>query len=314
MKRETIRPATEAQWLDLRKQDVTSTMVSALYGLSPYLTEFELWHSKRSGLELPFEPNERIRKGQCIQDYAAEEVARKHGWTVWRMDEYIRIPELRMGSSFDYRVKCPERGDGVLEIKAVDYFRHKAAWVDGEAPEHIEIQLQHQLEVADKYEWGMIAAFTSIYDWHEYERDRDREMGAALVQRVRQFWADVEAGNEPDPDFYRDDAVIKALHIGGPEPLDRTEDLEFNALLSRYSLLKDQKKETIEEFEAVQAEIIRRLGNHSEAYGERLKFKTTWVKDNPGKEVTADMVGTRIGERKGFWRCSVTGLHKGGAA
>ena len=127
--------------------------------------------------------NERIRKGQCIQDYAAEEVARKHGWTVWRMDEDIRIPELRAGSSFDYRVKCPERGDGVLEIKAVDFFRHKDTWIDGEAPEHIEIQLQHQLEIADKYSWGMIAAFTSIYDWHEYERPRDRDMGAALMQR-----------------------------------------------------------------------------------------------------------------------------------
>jgi hypothetical protein len=238
-------------------------------------------------------------------------VALKHGWTVWRMDEFISVPEAGLGASFDYRVQCPKRGTGILEIKCVDYFQHKEKWIDDEAPEHIEIQLQHQLEVAEKYDWGMIAAFTSIYDWHEYERERDREFGAALVSRIRKFWADVEAGNEPKPDFYRDDAVIKALHRGGPEPLDRTMDDHLNALVAKYKRLSEEEKATKADRDAAQAELIRLLGNHSEAFGERYKFKVTMVKASDGTEVTPEMVGTFVGGRKGYPLCTISDLHKG---
>src|SRR6478609_7622276 len=97
------------------------------------------------------------------------------------------------------------------------------------------------MEVADNYDWTMIAAFTSIYDRSEYDRPRDRDFGAALRERVARFWADVDAGHEPKPDFGRDLDTIKALHVGGPEPLDRTTDEHFNALLAKYSRLKDEK-------------------------------------------------------------------------
>ena len=49
MERQIIRPATEEEWLALRDLDVTSTMASALYGLSPYLTEYELYHERKVG-------------------------------------------------------------------------------------------------------------------------------------------------------------------------------------------------------------------------------------------------------------------------
>ncbi|WP_428491723.1 YqaJ viral recombinase family protein [Rhodopila sp.] len=309
MERQILNPATEGEWLELRKLDVTSTMSAALFDLSPYLTRFELYHAKRDGLELPFNENERMAQGSRLQDYAADEIARKHGWTVWRADEYIRIPQLRMGSSFDYRVLCPKRGPGILEIKGVDHFRHKELWVEEQAPEHIEIQLQQQLEVREDYEWGMIAGFTSIYDWHEYERPRDREFGAAIVKKVREFWTDVDAGRAPDPDFSRDDAVIKALHKGG-DILDRTEDLDFNALLARHHRLQAEKKQAEDDFKATQAELIHRLGNHSEAFGRDFKIKVLMVKDSPGTLVEESMVGTYLGARKGYPRCTVSDLHK----
>lgn len=44
---EIIQITSEAQWLGERKKDITSTEIPALYGLSPYKTEFELFHEKR---------------------------------------------------------------------------------------------------------------------------------------------------------------------------------------------------------------------------------------------------------------------------
>lgn len=40
--RETIHHDTEEAWLAARKRDVTSTESAALFGMSPYLTAFEL--------------------------------------------------------------------------------------------------------------------------------------------------------------------------------------------------------------------------------------------------------------------------------
>ena len=41
-----LDPADEAEWLAMRRQDVTSTETAALFGLSPYTTAFEVWHQR----------------------------------------------------------------------------------------------------------------------------------------------------------------------------------------------------------------------------------------------------------------------------
>jgi len=147
--RDTIKIQDEAQWLALRREDITSTMVPALFGLSPYTTIFELYQAKANGLEMEFKSNARVEKGNRMEAYAAQEIAHATGWTVEPFKDYVRIPGERMGSSFDCIATKPDGSRGILEIKAVDFFRHRDLWVDGEAPEHIEIQLQHQLECAD---------------------------------------------------------------------------------------------------------------------------------------------------------------------
>jgi putative phage-type endonuclease len=309
LERQIIEPDNTDHWLSLRDGLITSTMSPALFGLSPYTTAFELWHSKSSGLRLPFKENERMQRGSRLQDACADEVALEQGWTVWRADEIVVIPELRLGSSFDYRIRDKDRGPGLLEVKCVDFFIYRDQWTADEAPPHIEIQLQHQLEIYDKYEWGAIAVFTSIFDHHVIFRDRDREMGAAIVEKTRQFWADVDAGREPDPDFGRDDEVIKALHKGGPA-LNATEDLELNALLTRYARQKEEKSESEKAFKATQAELLHRIGDHSEVFGRDFKLKVTQVKGSDGTLVTQDMLGSYIGARSGYPLCTLSDLHK----
>ena len=54
---ETIPYTTEAAWLAARTHDLTSTEIAALFGCSPYLTKFELWHRKHDGADVAFEPS-----------------------------------------------------------------------------------------------------------------------------------------------------------------------------------------------------------------------------------------------------------------
>ena len=72
MTTETILIENEAQWLAERAKDVTSTQVAALFGVSPYLTEFELWHQKSNGIVEAFEENNRTRWGNRLEETIAK--------------------------------------------------------------------------------------------------------------------------------------------------------------------------------------------------------------------------------------------------
>lgn len=307
--RETIPVTSEEQWLDLRREDITSTMIPALYGLSPYTTRFEIYHAKASGIELPFASNERVEKGARMEAYAAQEVALRTGWKVEPFKDYMRIPGARAGCSFDCIATKPDGSRGILEIKAVDFFRHRDLWVEDQAPEHIEIQLQFQLEVADEFDWGAIAAFTGIYDFTLYERARDLEMGSAMRATVNAFWEDVDARRAPDPDFARDEDVIAALfRQTRDQPLDMTGSDTFDELLARFDRWKLTEKEAKACADAAKAEIHFRLADAGAAFTERYKVTAGWTKDTPGKPITADMVGTITGARAGYRQCLVKDL------
>lgn len=314
MTREIIQIASEEQWLAERAKDITSTGIAALFDLSPYCTVFEMYHAHKNGIVLPFQENERTRSGKAMEQYAAQVAAEKIGAVAVRpIDVYARIPGERFGSSFDYELEFEDGVLALLEIKAVDFFQHKKKWDSHEAPEHIEIQLQHQMEAIDRYEHGYIAGFTGIYpeNCHIIERERDRVMGAALRSAAAKFWADVEAGNEPSPDFYRDADVIAELYrAAGGEAKDLTADNDMNVLLSQFRRSKDEAAAFDKEAGALKAEIHRRLENAGSAFTEGFKVTANWTKDTEGTLVTQEMVGTRLGARKGYRQCLVYDFNK----
>jgi putative phage-type endonuclease len=170
-----IEIESEKQWLAERAKDVTSTEVSALFGLSPYLTEFELFHQKRDGVTVKFEPNERMKWGNRLESAIAHGAAEDMGWDIAKFNVYMRDQAARIGSSFDFEIKSSANGPGILEIKNVDWVQYQKSWIDDgngniEAPEHIELQVQHQMEIAD-YNWCAIAPCTF---WPSRTKSRGR--------------------------------------------------------------------------------------------------------------------------------------------
>ncbi|MCR4286933.1 MAG: YqaJ viral recombinase family protein, partial [Deltaproteobacteria bacterium] len=91
----------EAEWLALRLDDVTSTESAALFGLSPYLTEFELFHYKSTHTSGNFEESERMKWGKRFEKPIAEGIAEDLGIQVEPFKVYMRHATQRgMGSSF----------------------------------------------------------------------------------------------------------------------------------------------------------------------------------------------------------------------
>lgn len=223
-----IEPTSREHWLSLKSEDISSTEVASLYG-EGYLTEFELYHQKLAGTTVEIEDNERMKWGRRLQDVIAAGIAEDERWQIKPLTCYARHDMQRgMGASFDYEVIFPDGVKGIMEIKAVDFIVHRDDWIDDtdykEAPVHIEMQLQQQLEIMG-YDRGVIAALISGNKPVIIMRERDKEMGKELCERIEKFWQDVDSGNEPPIDYNRDTAMLKKLFANA---VPRTEVLTGN--------------------------------------------------------------------------------------
>ena len=271
--RVSIIPASEEEWHKLRAQDVTSTESSALFGLSPYMTHFELWHRKKSGEVYTIKDNERMFWGRKLQDAIAEGIAEQQQWNCAPRPEYERLTDVRMGSSFDYKAWRFEPQDditvnpGMLEIKNVDFLAFRDNWTIGEngeieAPPHIEIQLQHQLHVSG-YTWGAIGVLVGGNKPHVLIREYDPAVGKGIEQKIREFWYSIDAGKEPEP-FYPDDAKFVQSLYGYAEPgkiLDARDDDEIATLCHDYAEASKREKLAKEDKDIAKAKLLEVIGN-----------------------------------------------------
>lgn len=264
------RPKTREEWLAARESDVTATDAAALFGVSPYATPFELFHRKAGNLAVEFEPTERMRWGNRLQDAIARGLCEDNGWRIISDHPFLYVRSERfvgMGASPDYVVLCPTRGVGLLEIKNVDKFVAKDEWADDEAPVHIEMQLQHQLECAG-FAWGAIGGLVGGNESNVIIRERDEEVGTEIGNRVTDLWRRVRDNDPPPPDFLADFDAIRRLYkhadvgkvldlTGGNEGPGVTETAErLAALCKAERSATTAAKNAKEDRERAQAEIL----------------------------------------------------------
>jgi putative phage-type endonuclease len=273
MERQVIAYKTEEEWLQARSKDLTSSEVSALFGLNKYVSVFELWHAKKSGEPIPFEEQEYTKWGNRLEAAIAEGVAEEKGWVIKSFKEYVRIPALRLGSSFDFQIlKSPiVPGEiiqsGILEIKNVNQFIFKEEWVVDadtkeviEAPTHIEIQIQHQMLVSG-LDSAVIAALINGNKLILLERKADPEIQAAILEKAAAFWASVDAGKEPEPDFARDMKAIARIY-GYAEPgkvFDGNDDML--EMVKEYYVLGEQIKAADLQRDIIKGKILTEIGD-----------------------------------------------------
>lgn len=272
MSTEIITPHDEQHWLSLRTQDITSTDAAALFGMSPYKTRFELWHEKKSGERAAFTENERMRWGNRLEAAIAETAAEQRGWSIRPFKEYLRLPDLRIGSSFDYRIAGSDvpfvdsGDDAILEIKNVDWLRFKQDWtVDGdwiEAADHIELQLQHQLLVSGLRR-GYFAVLVGGNDLRIIERQADEQAHMAIRSEAAAFWQSIDENRPPEPVMPDDAAAVIRMHqFAEPGKLfDARGDAEIATLLREYRTAKAAAKDADESADVAKAALLQRIGD-----------------------------------------------------
>lgn len=302
---ETIPVTDEQTWLQQRLKDVTSTEVSALYGLSPYLSEFELFHQKRDQVVVRIPENERMKWGKRLEAVIAHGAAEEMGWNISKLDVYMRDSDARIGSSFDFQINSSSDGRGILEIKNVDGIQYARNWIDDgqgniEAPEHIELQVQHQMEVAD-VQWCAIVALVGGNTQKVVYRNRDRSIGQDIRAKVSEFWQRIDANRAPSPDYTMDaEFIIKQLRNQADENLALEANDMLQDMIKQYNFVAKEASDLLKIKEQKKAKILKMIGTASKIITPFGTMSTGMVKESQGTLVTPAMVGTYVGGRAGY--------------
>lgn len=208
-------PTTEA-WHALRAENVGASEVAALFGLSPYVSRFTLWHQKAGKVARPEFSSERMEWGNLLEGPIATHIAAKQGWEIRKVKTYLTHEDVPgMGASLDFEILNHPDGPGCFEIKNVDSLVFRNQWLnleDGslQAPIHIEMQLQHQLSVTG-YAWGAIGLLVGGNEAHVLIRKRHAPTIARIEAEVASFWESIRKGEAPSITDIDDLPVIGAM-------------------------------------------------------------------------------------------------------
>lgn len=185
---------------DPSRSTISASQVAALWGASPYVTRWMLYHWARGTVSLDEPENVRMEMGlrfeAAILDLAAREL--RLDVTQNAENRYRRHESIRLGCTVDSLVTDPALGVGIVEAKNVDSMVWRQDWNETAAPKHIEIQLQAQMLVLGA-SWGAIAALVGGNRFLLYRREPNRRLWASMEAQVRAFWDEVEAEREPSP-------------------------------------------------------------------------------------------------------------------
>lgn len=194
MNREIIPFTTEEAWLKNRVHDLTSSDIPCLFGVG-YQTWQEVWYSKKNKIQNKIEETEEMKWGKAFEPEIAKEHARRNNWNIRRKDEYIRIPSIRLASSFDYAIVDDRYQDiALLEAKNVNQFKYKKDWKEGfsiESTPYIELQIQNELLVSG-LNIGYICACIGGFKGVCLKREANKKVQEAILKKAEMFWRSID--------------------------------------------------------------------------------------------------------------------------
>jgi putative phage-type endonuclease len=211
-----IKYDTREDWLAARNLGIGASESAALFGLSPWASEFSLWAEKTGMAPREDSATEAMRWGLLLEAPIAEAYKQDSGRNLWTPPSPYCVavdqdlPELRATPDRWIIEADGHEGRGVLEIKNVDGSK-SAQWDDG-PPIHVQVQVQHQLAVTG-FRWAAVAALVGGNRLKSWDVERNDDFIAELRIKVREFWSRVQAKTAPTTDGSEATArALKALH------------------------------------------------------------------------------------------------------
>jgi predicted phage-related endonuclease len=284
---------------------VGGSEVSALFGVNPWLTHFELWHLKNGTIQSDFKDNERIEAGRYLEDAIITWACDRWGYK--RTDEplWLTDRERRIGGHIDCRVICPERGPGILEVKTVDSLQFRD-W-EGEPPLNYQFQGQTYMGLTgDK--WCDIVYLVGGNHLDRFQMEFRPKLYAEIQKRVVAFWQSIKDGTPPKPNYNEDGDTLARLYRSST---DTTIDLTLDNLApdacQRYLSLSSQITQLTKERDAAKAELLDKVGENARALIPGFKL---WMTDVKGSDDRIAEPGEVIKGRKPYRKVNVKEVKK----
>jgi hypothetical protein len=269
-----IRPADRGAWLAARNFDVTASVAAAVFGVHPYVTPYQLWAIKTGRLSPePEEESEAMERGNLLEPVVVEMIRRRHpDWTVTYGNDraYFRNPELRIGATPDAFVDRPDRyGTTLCQIKTASESAFRDHWLDPETGEIVPPTWIAVQAITEATLTGCASACVAVVviTWrgtlqlHIVDVPIHLRLWKRLVDKVAEFWAMVDSGKEPDPDWSRDGAaVLDVYRESQPERRDLTGDPDIDATVERYLDAKATATAATRILDDLRPRIVRALG------------------------------------------------------
>jgi predicted phage-related endonuclease len=249
----------------------------------PYTTALRLYAEKR-GVEFENKDNAAMRRGRWLEPAVAKAVNElKSEWVLSAPGVYLRDAELRLGATPDFYIHTDPRGLGVLQCKTCAPSVYEREWLNGnEIPFWVTLQTLVECMLSQAV-FGAVAVM--LVDPHNIdckilEVPRHPAAEAKIIEHVNDFWLAVEQGHEPEPDFGRDSAAIRALTAKGThgKTLDLAGHNEMPELLEQRARLMAAIKINESRCEQIENQIRHTLGDAESANGIdgwRITYKQT---------------------------------------
>ncbi len=248
-------PITDKQ-LEKRKNHIGASEVSAVLGLNPWMTAYDLWLLKCGKIERDMGDNEAAGIGNMIEngllDYGASELGVKIKKNQARVHEGGILSATHDALVVDKPEGMEAKTSGILNV-----FAARDDWGEGETdevPEHILVQCQAQILVS-KLERVHVPALIGGRGRLMYHVERSTALCEIILERVTAFWeknvqADVPPEGVPSVEIVRFRKREPGLVL--PIPAE---------LVTRWQAIKEEKKRLEKAEDEAQAEVLAAMGD-----------------------------------------------------
>jgi predicted phage-related endonuclease len=257
---------SEQHWHEMRAPNVGCSEVAALLGIHPYLTGYGLAARKLG--KIPAQPdNPAMKRGRLLEPIVKQLLSEdRPDWKQIPVSNYYEDSAARWGCTPDLFVQS-ENGIGLIQIKTVTPHEFAHNWHNEagavEPPLWIAVQTMGEQHLTGA-DWAYVAA---LVIGHGLQIELVQvpfipDLINQLRQRIAEFWAIVDAGQLPDPDYGHDRETLAAVlrHDDGTE-LDLSADNELPDIVDQMEALKMARKTAEDGYKEAQARILHRIGN-----------------------------------------------------
>jgi putative phage-type endonuclease len=205
----------EGAWLAARQAGLGGSDVSAVLGLNPWKSAYEVWLDKTGQLP-PTRSTYAMERGHRLESACAQWFCDQSGLSARRTGTWVRLDEPWMRANPDRWVSDGGGYEG--KTTGEDWGN---AWAHGETPaQHAALQSMWCMAVTGLGHWYVAALADSWFRW--WRLPRDEALIGEMVDRCGTWWKRyVEADRPPPVDG--SEATSKALKraYARPEPVWR---------------------------------------------------------------------------------------------